>query len=242
MKKIIITLVVVLLSSIVIAKTTHSVIDIFIKEDVMEPYRKSIEKANTDYEKYCRKYADPIFVRAKKVRVRNIEQSSNAAIDKLTRAGAKASPLEKKKLTIQIAALEKLRDADIGDVPKVAPKTSVISACGVKYKEHTYLAIALRINWKEAKAICEKMGGHLVYLETAEEMLAMKHYFGTIRFLTGGIRVKKGDWRWGNGKIVNRKLWRPDYPQHNNDYIAYIGDLVDLPKNNESIGFICEWE
>jgi hypothetical protein len=242
MKKFITILAVVLLSSIVIAQTTRSVVEIFIKEDVMEPYRESVEKANVEY-KRC---VTPILTKAQRIRMLKIERASNTAITTLTRAGAKASPLEKKKLTIQVAVLEKLRDDDIGDAPKITPKVSVLSACGRKFKGHTYLVIVSKVNWKEAKDICKKIGGHLVYIETAEEMQFITKLYKPFSLWIGALYAhKEGDWRWLNGKIVNRDFWdagEPGGKTAQNQALYRGGTLFDAVTDNDVHGFICEWE
>lgn len=125
--------------------------------------------------------------------------------------------------------------------PKVA-SVSVLEICGLKYKGHTYLPVYKTVTWKEADALCKKMGGHLVYFETAEEMkvLAAIPTKGKTAFWVGATRSGK-NWKWGNGNPVNVEF--ADGNPANTCMKYSNGSLFTREdKKRNATSFLCEWE
>jgi len=218
MKKIAIALLLVACASVVIAKVApkKAPVDILI-ERVMGTYEKSVKDADA----YYKKYTAPV----QKRRDGKIVAAGDIAIKKLNSARRSVSEVEGIKLEQQIAVVRESLSEKVGNVSEVKSKVSVLAACGIKYKGHTYLAIASSVNWKEANLLCRKMGGHLVYIETVEEFVMMKRLFGTYRLWTGASKVKR-QWKWGNGKSVDPKIWVKGYPK-NYTYGVMHGELKD---------------
>ena len=245
MNRITIALLLMAVTAVVVAEvaTKKSPADILIKR-VMETYEKSVKDADV----YYKKFSSPI----QKRRDGKIVTAGDIAINKLNSARRSVSEIEGIKLEQQIAVVRQSLDDKVGDVPKVIRKAPVLAVCGVKFKGHTYLAIASNANWKEAVVLCKKMGGHLAYIETAEELLVIAKAFPGLNLWVGATDAhNEGDWRWGNGKPVARSLWHKGDPNNYNRQEHYAvlwsepGErlLGDIALNHSSVvGFICEWE
>jgi len=168
------------------------------------------------------------------------------AIKKLNDARRAVSEIEGIKLEQQIEAVRKSLDEKVGNVAEPKTKVSVLAACGTKFQGHTYLVIIARgISWKDAKEKCEKMGGHLVYVETAEEMLFTQKLGSQLPLWVGAAKAKEGDWRWLNKKPVIARFWHSGYPQKGRGPCTMImtnGNLCSVEVEHGVRGFICEWE
>ena len=116
------------------------------------------------------------------------------------------------------------------------------------FKGHTYKAIEnCTASFSKAVAICKKMGGHLVYIETDEEMNFISKTFGDLRMWVGATDdLKEGDWRWLNGEKVSNKFWNTNegyMGRTENKMFHYKGKFYDVAEPwANSRGFICEWE
>jgi hypothetical protein len=240
MKKITITLLLIASTSVVIAEvaTKKTPADILIGR-VMGAYEKSVQDADD----YYGKFAAPI----QKRRDGKIVAAGDMAIKKLNSARRSVSEIDGIKLEQQISIVRKSLDEKVGDVPKVTRKAPVLAVCGVKFKEHTYLAFISKANWKEANAMCKKMGGHLAYIETREEASFLSKTFQGYLLVGATDAHKEGDWRWGNKKPVDRSLWgarQPDNAKGKQHYAALMNGALDDGGLSEIVrdGFICEWE
>ena len=210
------------------------------------------EKAINDADAFYEKFTAPTLKRYGDVRDKKILTAGSNAIRRLTAARREVSELGGIRMEKEIEKIRKSIDGKVGNAPKVTPKVSVLKACGVSFKGHTYLAIASGANWKEADAMCKKMGGHLAYAETAEELTFIAKAFRGVGLWVGAtVAHKKGDWRWGNGKPIAKSLWHKGEPNNkggDENYAALSSSkgerlLIDAPVNYSSVvGFICEWE
>jgi hypothetical protein len=213
-----------------------------------------IARIKADYTKALRD-ADAFYAKQtapfRKARDKRIIASGNNAIRRLNTARREVSELRGIKMEKEIEKIRKSIDNQFGDAPKVTPKTSVLKVCGISFKGHTYLAIASGANWKEAAAMCKKLGGHLAYVETAEELTFLAKTFPHAQLWLGATDAhKEGDWRWGNGRPVLKNLWKKGEPSKGNtEHHAGIKSswgerkLNDVAWNDKYLsGFICEWE
>ena len=106
-----------------------------------------------------------------------------------------------------------------------------------------------------ALAACEKLGGHLAYIETQEEQDFLQKLKGEgTRWIGGGDTAREGIFRWLDGspvsKKLNSKLDRENSPDRdylflNND--GYLGARIATGFHAGSRyrwvhGFICEWD
>ena len=104
----------------------------------------------------------------------------------------------------------------------------------VEFNGHRYKVVNEGMSWNEAESACEKEGGHLVTITSAEEQafvkdllekdgLVMKHYW-----IGATDRENEGVWKWINGEEFGYSNWDPGDnnghdPQPNNksgqDYV-----------------------
>ncbi|MBL7219940.1 MAG: hypothetical protein ISS69_07495 [Phycisphaerae bacterium] len=220
--------------------TEKSNADILIAR-IKADYVKDIKDADAFYAKYTAPQM--------KARNKKILTAGSKAIRRLTSARKGVSELDGIKMEKEIEKIRKSLDKEVG---KVVPAASVLKVCGISFKGHTYLAINSNANWKEADALCKKMGGHLAYIETAEELAFIAKAFRGVGLWVGAtVAHKKRDWRWGNGKPIAKNFWMKGEPNNkggDENYAALsakVGQrlLIDAPLNYSSVvGFICEWE
>ena len=207
-------------------------------------YAKALKKADEAYVKNTAKW--------RITRDKRILGEVKKAIGRLNTARKGVSEIDGINMEKEIEKIRVSSNAQIGKEPIITPKISVLKACGVSFKGHTYLAITSNANWKEAAALCKKMGGHLVYIETAEESAFLTKTFREARLWVGATDAhKEGYWRWGNGKPIAKNLWHylePDNWQGKQDCAVLVSSkglrlMCDMSFNHTSvIGFICEWE
>ncbi len=209
-------------------------------------YEKTVGDADSLYEKSIA----PLLKRYGDARDKRIITAGGNAIRRLNSARKVASELDGVRMEQEIAKIRKSIDDRCGNAPKVTPRASALKVCGVTFEGRTYLAIASNANWKEANAICRKMGGHLAYIETAEELTFLAKTFRANLWVGATDAHKQGSWRWGNRKPVTRNLWNEGEPSNlaGEHYAALFTNskghmLHDIALNNRSVvGFICEWE
>ena len=251
MKQTFTALLVVLLLATIVAlaaeKAATSDADIVIAR-IEADYAKALRDADAFY----KKYTAPTLKRYGDARDKRIITAGNNAIRRFNTARKEVSDLNAVKMEREIAKIRKSLDAQFGDAPKVTPNISVLKICGVSFKGHTYMVIGSKANWKEADSLCKKMGGHLAYIETTEEMAFLAKTFRGDLWVGATDAHKEGDWRWGNRKPVAKNLWTKDQPSNDHGSAHYAGlwsrgeerMLNDFPLDNHSgmVGFICEWE
>ncbi|MDP6637521.1 MAG: C-type lectin domain-containing protein [Phycisphaerae bacterium] len=209
-------------------------------------YEKTLSDADALYEKSIA----PLLTRYGNARDKKILTAGSNAIRRFNSARKGASELVGIRMEQEIARIRKSIDDRVGDAPTVTPRASALKVCGVSFKGRTYLAIASNAHWKEANALCRKMGGHLAYIETAEELAFLAKTFRANLWVGATDAHREGSWRWGNGKPVTRNLWNESEPSNlaGEHYAALFTNskghmLHDIALNNRSVvGFICEWE
>jgi hypothetical protein len=117
---------------------------------------------------------------------------------------------------------------------------------------HWYKTFDQDVCWHTAKAACEKMGGHLVCIETKEEQafiakLAEGRYF----YLGATDEAKEDSWVWVNGAKWDYTCWMSGQPNNyggDENFLATYddGDWVDVADEGSGFwmpkGFICEWD
>ncbi|MDP6635320.1 MAG: C-type lectin domain-containing protein [Phycisphaerae bacterium] len=214
-------------------------------------YTKALSEADASYEKFT----SPLLKRYGDTRDRKILGAGSNAIKRLNLARTGVSELDGVRMEQEIAKIRKSMDDQFGNAPKVSPKASVLAVCGASFKGHTYLTINSNANWKEANELCRKMGGHLAYIETAEELVFLTKASRGRIWVGATDEHKEGDWRWGNGKPVSKALWGEPNPSNTrgSEHYAVLAThkgkrlLNDVPLKSGVdlafvIGFICEWE
>ena len=108
------------------------------------------------------------------------------------------------------------------------------------------MAIVAKVGWSQAKDLCSKMGGHLAYIETADEMRFLQALVGRTAWVGATDQHKDGDWRWLSGAPVDSVLWAPGKPAKDNASncaALNLSGLVHYWNTDCNFGiFICEWE
>ncbi len=130
-----------------------------------------------------------------------------------------------------------------------------ISQTTVQYGNHYYQVFEhpKGIEWDDAKAQCEALGGYLVIINDAEENDFLTS-IGTAkrRFHLGASDAdSEGDWRWVDGSPMTYQNWREHHPaKHPAEYARATNYLMAVPfewpqwSNGQSTaqGYICEWD
>ncbi len=140
-----------------------------------------------------------------------------------------------------------------------------IPADAKTFNGHAYKFFPQQLSWKDAKARCEALGGHLVIIETPAE----NAFLG--KLITDGGKVdswigatdegSEGQWRWVDGRNMTWTNWFTKQNQPNNKGgVEHFGvmsnkklavdgligwEWSDQP--NESLpahepGYVCEWD
>ncbi len=136
------------------------------------------------------------------------------------------------------------------------------------FEGHYYQLIKAKLNWEEAKELCEELGGHLVTINSKAEndfMVEITKGFDNVNCIwLGAYRdreaPKNEQWKWITGEEFSYKYWRSGEP---NDYSAdenylemYVKSVYDTGRWNDTrnigqytgkysidyFGIICEWE
>jgi len=238
-------------------------------EKVMADYKKVVDAA----ESVCSKRMEAATEKCGLERVREIERAGSRAVATLERAAKRA---EESGATDQAAVfLKKLTDLkeEIKRDKSAEPYAPPVQAQDddeepvvpyVKYGGRYYLAVSAPVTWATAKAMCARMGGHLVYLNNATEVRVLQQQLPCNRGLwVGALNPRgRGKWIWINGKPVSRRFWRRDQPGKSNIkdpwfranrrkikqgasnmFGAMDGNgMFSVSEKAVRNGFICEWD
>lgn len=122
-----------------------------------------------------------------------------------------------------------------------------------EYSGHYYRIVAVSgYTWLEAKAECEKMGGHLATITSQGEQEFMEEFnSNNFSLWIGGYRDDSDTWYWVTGESWEYTNWGEGEP---NDSSSVVPDeryvtlwpqqWNDLANTNvlEQSGFVCEWD
>ena len=141
-----------------------------------------------------------------------------------------------------------IKNADIGTA---ADRNELDKYSYTKYEfnGNTYAFIENEMLWSEAREVCEKLGGHLAYInsEAEQEFITeiTKNYYTA---LGGWDELSEGEWTWLDGSEMTFTNWRSgepnnSYPHQNHLYINYSGaGKWDDGYDNRMAPFVCEWK
>ena len=146
----------------------------------------------------------------------------------------------------------------------------IIPSTAVEFNGHYYQVYDNSMTWTEAKEYCEKLGGHLVTITTADEQSfvesIIKNGTKSCYWLGGTDEEAEGNWKWVTGEKFSYTHWRKGQPDNYNteNYLmmykdsnqfnagnsfGYWNDLKDdctcsdIPSLKKDVfGFICEWD
>jgi len=150
-----------------------------------------------------------------------------------------------------------------------SPKSSkIFRDIAIKFDNHYYLVILDKLSWEEAKVKCEKIGGHLVTIESQNELDFLVRSYSKKNYncnIWVGVLIqsvmKKGkwqdEWRWISGKThmdrTPTSLIAKDYYPKSYSGPFVVAGYLDAgfnriakthPKHPHAgiMGFICEWD
>ena len=149
-------------------------------------------------------------------------------------------------------------------------ESPIIPATAVEFNGHYYQVYDNSMTWTEAKEYCEKLGGHLVTITTADEQSfvesIIKNGTKSCYWLGGTDEESEGDWTWVTGEKFSYTHWGKDMPDNweTEDYLMmFKEDHPSKPGNTfgywndlkndctckgtpffrkDAFGFICEWD
>jgi len=117
------------------------------------------------------------------------------------------------------------------------------------FNSHAYIFDSTPMTWHEAVLSCELSGGHLVYVNSAEEdEFLVDLCNGRGSWLGATDEQEQGKWHWADGSPLEFHNWTPGEPNNARgvEHFARIernGRWNDIEAGPyKSIGFICEWE
>lgn len=106
-------------------------------------------------------------------------------------------------------------------------------------KGSTYRLISEAVTWDAAKAACESMGGHLVTIESADELSQVYDIIAgsSLHAAWIGLSREGGSWTWVTGEGATFTNWAPDKPS--SDGGNYVEMFVDT--GNDARGSMGQW-
>mgnify|MGYP000487191406 CR=1 FL=1 len=149
-------------------------------------------------------------------------------------------------------------------------ESPIIPSTAVEFNGHYYQVYDNSMTWTEAKEYCEKLGGHLVTITTADEQSfvesIIKNGTKSCYWLGGTDEEAEGNWKWITGEAFSYTHWgkdmpdnwetenylmmfREDHPSKPGNTFGYWNDLKDdctckgTPFfRKDEFGLICEWD
>jgi formylglycine-generating enzyme required for sulfatase activity len=124
-----------------------------------------------------------------------------------------------------------------------------IPADAVEFAGHWYKGYEQGVIWRDAKAFCERQGGHLATITSKEEndfiagLLPTKNSYYWIGFTD---EEQEGRWEWVTGEPVTFKVWAEGEPNNaggieNHAMLSPAGGTW-IDKHEVPFFFVCEWE
>lgn len=163
----------------------------------------------------------------------------------------------------------KRSDSKESDSKESVPKNAEAEEPGkVLYEGHSYAVFDEAMSWDDAKAACEKKGGHLVCINDEKEQQFLQTIVinGKKSYYWIGLSDAKteGVFEWVNGDPLTYKNWSEDQPDNWNnsedsvmlpnrdmqysDWENAFGTWNDMNSKGdkdhslEQMGFLCEWD
>ncbi len=130
----------------------------------------------------------------------------------------------------------------------------------VLYDGHTYQLFNKTMTWREAKAYCEELGGHLVTINSENEQEALvtllqssthtvtatydEYSFDELDLLNCywiGAEKTSGNWKWVTGEKFSFTNWKPGEPNNENNAEYYAEMYANTPAYAEDTIEIGQW-
>jgi len=114
---------------------------------------------------------------------------------------------------------------------------------------HCYLFVKRTVSWHDAKSRCEKLGGHLVTITSAEEQAFIAEKVTTIGWLGATDEKTEGNWEWVTGEKWAYSAWAPGQPDGgwDDEHWPELVGWGNRPGWNDLTAagprpFVCEWD
>ena len=133
----------------------------------------------------------------------------------------------------------------------VSMKVKFTPAARQSFNGHTYALFKNTVTWYTANEWCKAMGGHLAYIESAEENAFLHNLCGEAQVWMGGTDAAgEGSWYWTNGRAFSYTNWysgQPDNYFGNHEGCENYLNLREDGSWNDNAGcallwFVCEIE
>lgn len=109
------------------------------------------------------------------------------------------------------------------------------------YNGHAYYYFSGNKSWDDAKAYCEKIGGHLVTITAEGEEEFVNTLVNSSKAWIGGY--KESTWKWVTSEAWSYTDWNTNEPGSDNRVALVSGKWAALDNNSmEVAGFVCEWD
>ncbi len=128
----------------------------------------------------------------------------------------------------------------------------------MEFKGHRYALYNLDQRWPQSKKFCEKLGGHLATISSAEENAALYKFITEAGYSDAYFgftdEAKEGTFVWVTGEPVTYTNWHsgePNNESYGEDYAMFYWKFTDGTWNDGDFGgytelggknFICEWD
>lgn len=224
----------------------------------MPAVKKALEKAEVGVRKNRKAYNEAnekVFAEAEKTLLAEVDRLSKAGKPEEAVAVKKVVELLRKELASQPDGKPPTPPVPPPPSPPV-PRPEQTNV--VFFNGHRYSIFLENLSWEDAKAKCEKAGGHLLIIEDGREQefirKSLRSFLEANAKLEGfplvwlGVRkdIEKGTWVTLGGVPQTYLNWHPQAPGkddsvavykcHNGFWLGNNGQMAD------DIFFICEWD
>ncbi len=144
-----------------------------------------------------------------------------------------------------IYAYDKGNNVNVDSV-KVVLNNGLTPAAVSSFNGHIYAVFNEAYSWKEAKALCESMGGHLATITSKEENDFVKTLLDKNFYYIGATDEQtEGTWKWVTGEEFSYTNWetgQPDNAGGSENFLMMYSDGIwnDLPLKYSYTGFVLE--
>ncbi len=179
----------------------------------------------------------------------------NPAFQRRPGMGAASGPIGLQKWTGTV------RFRNIRIKPLTSGSNATIPADAQSFNDHAYKFFAEKLTWKEAKARCEAVGGHLIVVDNAEENAYAAKLVADAKWEDAWIgatdEAKEGDWRTVKGNPLPFTNWGDKQPNNKppGEHWALMSNKQtpqgrigwkwsDQPNDSSQHkpGYLCEWD
>lgn len=198
-------------------------------QDVQNTYVDAVKKATVEKAK----------------RFLDLTEKYDATLQKLMGA---LTAQEKLDLALNVKAERKRVAFVSADVEGKLKGLLKIPRDAVRVQWHFYKVFEGKVSWHQAKAQCERVGGHLATVTSQDENQVVSLLAERRRFWFGATKADDGrTWKWVTGEAFRFSDWLPGSKEGRNRDENYLvthedGRWHDAPKTHPPCGYICEWE